>query len=85
MEVRGVLVALFGNSLLKPPLWSQFTFLLDAKYTQLVSHITVSGSKSSISWSVSGPDTDTVQKFLIWTPGTWKGKLAVPCTLGIGW
>ena len=63
-------VALFGNSLLKPFLWSQFTFLLDAKYTQLVSHVIVPGSKSSISWSVSGPDIDTMQKFLIWTPAT---------------
>lgn len=59
-------VAFFGNSLLKSFLWSQFTFLLDAKYTQLVGHIIVSGSKSSISWSVSGPDTDMMQEFLIW-------------------
>lgn len=62
-------VAFFGNSQLKSFLWSQFTFPLDAKYTQLVGHIIVSGSKSSISWSVSGPDTDMMQEFLIWIPG----------------
>lgn len=76
MEVRGMFVAFFGNSLLKSFLWSQFTFLLDAKYTQLVGHIIVSGSKSSISLSVSGPDTDMMQEFLIWIPGTQKDKLS---------
>lgn len=56
----------FGNNLLRFSLKEQFTPLLHASFTQLVpykSHLhPVSASKSSISSSISGPDTDKVQK-----------------------